>query len=117
MLKELKDRLKDLFCKLPQRNKPKIIGVDLATGEDQTGYIKVTAEMLKNGDKELQEMENGIRKRADEIIEEITRRENRKNANNWRKMHGQPMRRKKTGQKKKKIGNKAGGGDVGNERD
>lgn len=101
MLKKVIEKLKKLFCRQPQPENVKIIGVDLATGSDQTGIIKVTAEMLQDGSEKLREMEKRISEKTDQLIDEIIRQENRQNTNNWRKMHGLPMRRRQPKRKRR----------------
>lgn len=101
MLKKVIEKLKKLFCRQPQPENVKIIGVDLATGNDQTGIIKVTAEMMDDGGEKLREMEKRITETTKQLLDEITRRENRQNTNNWRKMHGLPMRRRQPKRKRR----------------
>lgn len=95
--------------------KAEIIGVDLATGDDKTAEIKFTTEEAAKA----AEIATGLAKRAgisvetaaeaiknammaEKAIHRQREQENRKNTNNWRKMHGLPMRRKKTGEKREK---------------
>lgn len=99
------------------------IGVDLATGADKTAETKFTTEeaaktaeiiagLAKQANISTEKAGEAIRnammaknedvREAEKAIRRQQERQNRKNTNNWRKMHGLPMRRKKTGEKREK---------------
>lgn len=103
--------------------KPEVIGADLAAGADKTAEIKFTTEeaaktaeiaagLAKRAgisiEKAAEAIENAMMaekaniRETEKAIRRQQERENRENTNNWRKMHGLPMRRKKTGEKREK---------------
>lgn len=107
MLKKLIEKVK-AYCK---RKNTKIIGIDLGeAGGDHTAIIKVSTkqamEEITRGIREIGENAaeaaealSDLGKEVSEIMKEKERK-NRESTNNWRKMHGLPMRRKKSGKKK-----------------
>ena len=109
MLKKLIEKVK-AYCK---RKNTKIIGVDMGeAGGDHTAIIKVSTkgavEAITRGSREIGESAeeaakalNNLGKEVNKIMKEEERK-NRENTNNWRKMHGLPMRRKQSGKKKRK---------------
>ena len=97
MLKKLIEKVK-AYCK---RKNTKIIGVDMGeAGGDHTAIIKVstkgTVEAITRGIREIGESA----REAEKAIRRQQEQENRENTNNWRKMHGLPMRRKQKARKK-----------------
>lgn len=103
--------------------KPEIIGIDPAAGADRAAEIKFTTEEAAKAaeivtglakqagvsvEKAAEAIENAMMaekadvREAEKAIRRQQEQENRKNTNNWRKMHGLPMRRKKTGEKREK---------------
>ena len=103
--------------------KAEIIGVDLETGDDKTAEIKFTteeatkaveiaADFAKRAGVSIETATKAIKnammeektdtREAEKAINRQQEQENRENTNNWRKMHGLPMRRKKTGEKREK---------------
>ena len=106
-----------------KEKKTAVIGVDPAAGADQTAEIRFTTEEAAkaaeivagfakragvSAETATEAIANAIAaektstREAEKAIRRQQERENRKNTNNWRKMHGLPMRRKKTGEKREK---------------
>ena len=109
MLKKLIEKVK-AYCK---RKNTKIIGVDMGeAGGDHTAIIKVSTkgavEAITRGIREIGESAEEAAKALSNLgkeLNEITKekeRKNREKTNNWRKMHGLPMRRKQSGKIKRK---------------
>lgn len=100
MLKKLIEKIK-AYCK---RKNTKIIGVDMGeAGGDHTAIIKVNtkevAEEITRGFRETGINAAEVAKELDDLgkkVREIMEEEERKNKNNWRKIHGLPMRRKES---------------------
>lgn len=105
-----------------KEKKTEIIGIDPAAGDDKTAEIKFTTEeaakaveiatgLAKQAGINVETAAEAIKnammaekaaREAEKAIHRQQEQENRENTNNWRKMHGLPMRRKKTGEKREK---------------
>ena len=106
-----------------KEKKTEIIGIDPAAGDDKTAEIKFTTEeatkvveiatgLAKQAGISVETAAEAIKnammaekadvREAEKAIRRQQEQENRENTNNWRKMHGLPMRRKKTGEKREK---------------
>ena len=99
-----------------KEKKTAVMGVDLAAGAFTTEEAAKAAEIVAGFAKRAgvstetatEAITNAIAaektstREAEKAIHRQQERENRKNTNNWRKMHGLPMRRKKTGEKREK---------------
>lgn len=106
-----------------KEKKTEIIGIDPAAGDDKTAEIKFTTEeaakaveiaagLAKQAGISVETAAEAIKnammaekadvREAEKAIHRQQEQENRENTNNWRKMHGLPMRRKKTGEKREK---------------
>lgn len=101
MLKKLIEKVKAYF----RRKNKVIIGIDMGeTGGDHTAIIKISTkeavEEISRGIKKIGESAEDAAKALSNLRKEVNRmmrekeRKNRENTNNWRKMHGLPMKRK-----------------------
>lgn len=121
MLKKLAEKTKTAYSNYKKLH---LIGIDYGeTGGDHTAVTKISVNQATAAGEALRKMsvkfsvneeslESAMLKTT-ERLQEILNKINRRKTNNWRKMHGLPMRRKRSRQKKK-IDNGTGGGNVGN---
>lgn len=113
MLKKLVEKIKAAYS---NHKKLRLIGIDYGEpGGDHTAVTKISVNQAAAAGEALQEMNiklsasgittenlaNAITEAAKSLQDELNHI-NRQNTNNWRKMHGLPMRRKRIRQKKRK---------------
>lgn len=98
MIKDVIDKIKAKIT-----GKPAVIGVDLGKpGGDHTAELKITIKSGENESRGTAGTGKSINEQTEKLIEKEWQRENRKNTNNWRKMHNLPMRRKRGSRKRRK---------------
>lgn len=113
MLKKLAEKIKTAYS---NHKKLRLIGIDYGEpGGDHTAVTKIPANQAATAGEALREMNiklsasgittenlaNAITEATKSLQDELNHI-NRQNTNNWRKMHGLPMRRKRIRQKKRK---------------
>lgn len=109
MLKKLTEKIKAACSMMKMR----IIGIDYGEpGGDHTAITQIRVNQAAAAGEAMEEVliklqattettETELERAAKSLQDELNRI-NRENTNNWRKMHGLPMRRKRSRQKKRK---------------
>lgn len=110
MLKKLAEKIKAAYSNY---KKLQLLGIDYGEpGGDHTAVTKIYVNQAAAAGEAMREISIKISADAKEMTNAIIKttkrlqhaldRINRQNTNNWRKMHGLPMRRKRSRQKKRK---------------